>query len=58
MAAVEAELGPAFARIHRSRLVRRDAVRAIESGQSGDFTVTLANGERVRGSRRHRDALA
>ena len=58
MAAVEAELGPAFARIHRSRLVRRDAVRAIESGQSGDFTVTLANGERVRGSRRYRDALA
>jgi hypothetical protein len=58
MAAVEAELGPAFVRIHRSRLVRRDAVRAIESGQSGDFTVTLANGERVRGSRRYRDALA
>lgn len=57
LSAVEAELGPAFARVHRSHLVRRDAVRRIATDRSGDFTVGLAGGREVRGSRRYRDGL-
>jgi hypothetical protein len=57
LASVEEELGAAFARIHRGRLVRRDAVRRIETDKSGDFTLTLASGAQVRGSRRYRDRL-
>lgn len=57
LAAVAAELGPAFAQIHRSRLVRRAAVRRVETDRSGDFTVTLADGTSLRGSRRYRDSV-
>jgi hypothetical protein len=57
LAAVEAELGAGFVRVHRSRLVRRAAVRRIETDRSGDFTLTLASGASVRGSRRYRAAL-
>ena len=57
LAAVEGELGDAFVRIHRGRLVRRDAVRRVAVDKSGDFTVTLASGEEARGSRRYRAAL-
>lgn len=58
LASVEAELGDRFVRIHRSRLVRRDVIRAVQTAQSGDFEVELASGERLRGSRRFRDALS
>jgi len=57
LASVEAELGETFVRIHRGRLVRRDAVRRVETDKSGDFTVELASGARVRGSRRYRERL-
>jgi hypothetical protein len=57
LAALAEQLGPGFARIHRGRLVRRDAVRRVETDKSGDFTVTLASGAALRGSRRYRDAL-
>ena len=57
LGALEGELGPEFARIHRSRLVRRDAVRRLTGGQSGDFTVMLDDGTELRGSRRFRDGL-
>lgn len=58
LTALERELAPhGFARIHRSRLVRREAVRAVETNASGDFDATLANGTRVSGSRRYRAAL-
>lgn len=51
---MEARLAPAgFARIHRSRLVRRAAVRTVETTASGDFVVVLADGTRLGGSRRH-----
>jgi hypothetical protein len=56
LAAVEAELGQAFLRIHRGRLVRRAAIRRIETDKSGDFTVELASGASLRGSRRYRPA--
>lgn len=57
LAAAEAELGDRFVRIHRRHLVRRDAIRRIEADKSGDFTVDLASGAQLRGSRRYRDAL-
>ncbi len=57
LAALAEQLGPEFARIHRGRLVRRDAIRSIETDKSGDFTVTLEDGATLRGSRRYRDAL-
>jgi len=57
LASVADELGPGFVQIHRSRLVRRDAVRRIETDKSGDFTVTLASGASLRGSRRYRDSV-
>jgi hypothetical protein len=56
LSAVEAELGHAFLRIHRGRLVRRAAIRRIETDKSGDFTVELASGASLRGSRRYRPA--
>jgi hypothetical protein len=58
LAALEAELGAhGFVRIHRSRLVRRAAIRRIETRQSGDFEVELASGGRAKGSRRYRAGL-
>jgi hypothetical protein len=57
LGAVEAELGGAFVRVHRSHLVRRAAIRRIATERSGDFTVDLASGESVRGSRRYRDGV-
>lgn len=57
LTALEADLGAAFARIHRSRLVRREAVRLIHANQSGDFEVELAGGTRLKGSRRFRAGL-
>ncbi|HEX4693041.1 LytTR family DNA-binding domain-containing protein [Sphingomonas sp.] len=56
LSAVEAELGETFVRIHRGRLVRRDAIRRIETEKSGDFAVELASGATLRGSRRYRPA--
>lgn len=57
LGAVEAALGPGFVRVHRSRLVRRAAIRRIETDRSGDFAMTLASGAVARGSRRFRAAL-
>ena len=57
LSAVGAELGAAFARVHRSHLVRRDAIRRIETDRSGDFTVQMSSGNEIRGSRRYRDGV-
>jgi hypothetical protein len=57
LTAVETELGERFVRVHRSVLVRRDAVRRVETDKSGDFKLTLASGAKVRGSRRYRGGL-
>ena len=58
LAALERELAPhGFARIHRSRLVRRAAVRTVETNSSGDFDAVLTDGARLGGSRRYRAAL-
>lgn len=58
LSALEEELGShGFVRVHRSRLVRVDSVRAIQSRPSGDFDVTLLSGETIGGSRRYRENL-
>ena len=57
LTAIETELGTAFARVHRGALVNRDAIRAVAVDKSGDFTVSLASGATVRGSRRFRAAV-
>ena len=58
LSAVEAELDEhGFVRIHRSRLVRLDAVRAVATTSSGDFEATLTSGAVVVGSRRFRSGL-
>jgi hypothetical protein len=49
--------GSGFVRIHRSRLVRRDAIEAIESKSTGDFVVRLRDGRELAGSRRYRRPL-
>lgn len=46
-----------FVRIHRSRLVRRDVVAAVESKPTGDFVVRLRDGRQLAGSRRYRRPL-
>jgi hypothetical protein len=58
LAGVEAELGgKGFVRTHRSWLVNRRLVTAIEAEGSGDHGLTLADGTRVPLSRRYREAL-
>lgn len=58
LATLAALLAPhGFVRIHRSRLVRRDAVRAITARSSGDFDVELSDGRQLGGSRRYRASL-
>lgn len=49
--------GSGFARFHRGRLVRRAAIRRIETDRSGDFPVALEGGATLRGSRRFRPGL-
>lgn len=49
--------GAGFIRIHRSRLVRRDAIAQVESKPSGDYVVRLADGRELAGSRRYRRPL-
>lgn len=55
LTAIETELaGAGFVRIHRSRLVRQDAVRRVVTHKSGDFDVEMESGDVLRGSRRFR----
>jgi hypothetical protein len=58
LAGVAEALGDSFVRIHRGLIVRVDAIRTVEVERSGDFTISLASGAAVRGSRRYRDNLA
>ncbi|MDC7809575.1 LytTR family transcriptional regulator [Sphingomonas koreensis] len=57
LAALAERLGTSFVQIHRSRIVRRSAIRRVETERSGDFTVTLEDGTTLRGSRRYRGAI-
>ena len=56
--AMEAQLtAHGFVRIHRSRLIRRSAIRTIETNDSGDFEAVLVSGVVLRGSRRFREGV-
>lgn len=58
MSALEAQLPPdRFVRIHRSTIVNLDRVVELEPLFQGDCVVVLADGTRLRMSRRRRDAL-
>jgi hypothetical protein len=58
LAALADELAPhGFVRIHRAHLVRRGAVQSVASSGNGDFTVTMAAGACLPGSRRYRSGL-
>ncbi|RSV33983.1 response regulator [Sphingomonas sp. ABOLE] len=58
MAALERSLPQeAFARIHRSAIVRLDRVAEIRSGAHGDGVLRLACGTELRFSRRYRQAI-
>jgi len=58
LAALEARLGPAFCRIHRQTLVNLARVREVRRLFPGRFEVVLADGTRLRLSRRARRAFA
>ena len=61
LAALEQLLGDAgvdVARVHRSHLVNRAKVREIAPVRDGDFTIRMADGSELRGSRRYRQELA
>ncbi len=49
--------GAGYVRVHRSRLVRKAAIAAVESKPSGDYVVRLADGRELPGSRRYRKPL-
>jgi two-component system, LytTR family, response regulator len=43
----------AFVQVHKSTIVRRDAVREMKSRANGDYDLILENGQQVRLSRRY-----
>ncbi len=58
MAELEADLDPnLFCRVHRSSIVNLERVRGLKLNEDGDYEVVLANGARVRMSRRYRKQL-
>lgn len=57
MEAMERRLGDTYVRIHRSAIVRLDQVRRLRAVSHGDYTVELADGTRLRLSRRYREAV-
>ena len=48
---------PRFIRIHRSTVVNRDCIGSVLPQSSGEFTLTLKNGTRLKVSRGHKDAI-
>jgi two-component system LytT family response regulator len=58
LSGLESQLDPqAFVRIHRSTIVRLDAVRHLESLFKGEYLVLLKDGTRLTSSRPYREAL-
>jgi LytTr DNA-binding domain-containing protein len=59
LAAAESQLARYnLARVHRTRLVNLDRVKAVELKPSGDFELTFDTGQTVAGSRRYKNAIA
>jgi two-component system LytT family response regulator len=58
MQTLEERLDPSrFMRIHRSAIVRLDAIDVLHKGSGGDYEVQLKNGARLRVSRSRREEL-
>jgi two-component system, LytTR family, response regulator len=58
MAEVEARLGDrVFARVHRSAIVRVDAIREVQPMFKGDYVIVLKNGASVRSGRAYREVV-
>lgn len=58
LAGLETQLDPdLFLRVHRSAIVRLGSIRELRHVVRGDYELVLANGDRVRASRRRREAL-
>ncbi|WP_334015831.1 LytR/AlgR family response regulator transcription factor [Alteromonas sp. S167] len=58
LTSLESQLDPSlFLRIHRSTIVRRNAICELSPTEKGDYNVTLRSGECVVLSRRNRDKL-
>jgi hypothetical protein len=57
MARLEARLGSAFLRVHRSLIVRRDRIVRVEPAANGGYWIQLASGARLRSGRSYRDAI-
>jgi two-component system, LytTR family, response regulator len=58
MQTLEDRLDPSrFMRVHRSAIVRLDAVELLHKGAGGDYEVQLKNGARLRVSRSRREEL-
>lgn len=58
MADVEERVGAGFLRIHRSTIVRKDAVKELAARTHGDYDVVLGDGTRLRLSRTYRRQAA
>lgn len=54
---LEKSLPENFARIHRSTIVNLDQVKQLEALDSGDYQITLQQGETLTLSRRYRDSF-
>jgi two-component system LytT family response regulator len=58
MKGAEARLDPAhFVRIHRSRIVAIDRIRAIEAGEQGEYVVTMTSGVKLESSRGYSERI-
>jgi two-component system LytT family response regulator len=57
LAELERRLGGRFVRIHRSALVRKDAVKKLSPRSHGDYDVMLEDGTTLRLTRQHRAAF-
>lgn len=57
VAALLAQLGPGFVRVHRSVVVRTSLVTSMETQRNGDGELELVGGKRVRFSRSFRGEL-
>lgn len=58
MSDIKEKVGEAFLRIHRSAIVRRDAVRELSPRTHGDYDVVLEDGTQLRLSRSYRDEVS
>ena len=57
MARMETRLGGAFMRVHRSAIVRLDAIEQVQVAGNGGFWIELKSGARLRAGRSYRRAI-